>query len=75
MTRATEFKGEPAESEFGTPTRIGVPPRAEAGISAETVSGAVKAVATETQLCPFQYSMTLAEVKAGLVMLTVNRDL
>jgi hypothetical protein len=37
----------------------------------DAVSGAVIVVATETQLFPFQYSMTLELVKLGSETLTV----
>jgi hypothetical protein len=57
---------------LGLPTTIGVPVKADAGIVPETVSGAVNLVVTETQLFPFQYSITLALVKVGFEMLTVT---
>jgi hypothetical protein len=68
--------------DFGAPTKIGVPVKAEAGIAAwalvllalitqDKVSGAVNVVATDVQAFPFQYSMSLALLKFGLDMLTV----
>ena len=55
---------------LGLPTTKKVPVKADAGTVPDTVSGAVNVVATETQLFPFQYSMTLALLKAGFEMLT-----
>ena len=53
------------------PTTIGVPFKADAGMVPDTVSGAVNVVGiTWTQVAPFQYSMTLAGVKLGFVMVT-----
>lgn len=49
---------------------MGVPVKADAGIVAETVSGAVNAVATETHAFPSQYWMTLALEKAEFLMVT-----
>ena len=59
--------------ELGVPTAINVPENADAGITATTVSGWAKDVATDTQLFPFQYSTTLAAVKFGFEMLRVTR--
>ena len=58
--------------DFGVPTTMGVPFKADAGIVPDTVSGAVNVVATETQVLPFQYSMTLVLLKLGFEMLTVT---
>jgi len=54
------------------PTAMSVPVKADAGIVPDTVSGEVNVVATETQVFPFQYSMTLVLVKIGFEMLTVT---
>ena len=56
---------------FGTPTARTVPVKSDAGMVPDTVSGVVKVVATETQLFPFQYSITLALLKLGFIMLMV----
>ena len=61
--------------DFGVPTTMGVPVKADAGIVPDTVSGEVNVVATKTQVLPFQYSMTLALVKLGFEMLTVTVSL
>lgn len=57
---------------FGMPTASRVPVNSEAGMVPDTVSGVVNVVATETQLFPFQYSITLESVKLGFVMLMVE---
>ena len=46
-------------------TAIGVPVNSLTGKVPDTVSGEVKVVATETQLSPSQYEMTLWELKLG----------
>ena len=58
--------------DVGVPTKIGVPVNADAEMVPDTVSGEVNVVATETQLFPFQYSMTLALVKLGFETLTTT---
>ena len=58
--------------DLGVPTTMGVPVNADAGTVPEIVSGAVNLVVTETQLFPFQYSMTLALVKIEFDMLIVT---
>ena len=65
----TVIGNEEVALDVGMPTKIGVPFKAEPETVPDTVSGAVNVVATETQLCPFQYSMTLALVKMGFEML------
>jgi hypothetical protein len=68
--------------DFGVPTKIGVPAKAEAGIAScalaliapimqDTVSGAVNVVATDVHVFPSQYSMTLALLKLGSDMFNV----
>lgn len=56
---------------FEMPTATGVPVKADAGILQDTVSGAVKVVATETQVLPFQYSMMLKLLKLGFEIVMV----
>lgn len=58
-------------ADFGVPTAIGVPVKADAGIMADNVCGDENVVAVETQVLPFQYSIMLDSVKFEFVMLTV----
>jgi hypothetical protein len=51
------------------PTAKRVPVKADAGTVPDTLSGAVNVVATETQLPPFQYIITLALPKREFEML------
>ena len=85
IVREVALNGNVEVLDFGIPTKIDVPVKAEAGIAAralalislialikqDTVSGAVNVVATDVQAFPFQYSITLALLKLGLDMLTV----
>lgn len=70
-----ELNVEAVTLDLGMPTKIEVPVKADAGIVPKTVSGPVKVVATETQVLPFQYSMTLEPLKLGFEMLTVAETL
>jgi hypothetical protein len=69
ITATTIIANKEVPLDFGMPTKIGDPFKADAGTSPTTVSGAVNVVATETQPFPFQYSMTLALVKLGFEIL------